>query len=370
MPKRPKIYALLTTIKELVPSSGDKINEINLYKAMSTFADVYYNNQLFKPNEPGFGIKPMPIDVPYNKAVDYDYCYIRNNKKVFQAFCEVRDRVIETGGDRAPKVLWVASPYIEGVFKRADAVVTYTESWKRQLKTLGSHSIGGLYNPQDTYIPDNVLVFPQAIDIDEFSNKKNHEKTLEYRKTFDADFVISHFGRIAAGNYPHSLLHILPKVCAKYPEKKIKFIYSGLPSQIKMEIDSPSCQVVSGIPYEDMSYAISACDLVSSDYRSSTANWGGSRHVLESMGCGTPVLTGDFTVRREQLGENYRLFWKWEQNKGRISDRAEEEMFNHICFLIDNPNKAAVIGQKMIARSKSYSYEQVGIKIKSELDSI
>ena len=364
MTGRPNIYVLLTTIKELVPSSGDKINEINLYKAMSTFADVYYNNQLFKPDVPGFGIKPAPIRVL--NAQKYDYCYIRNNKKVFHELCDFRDKKLAEGA-AAPKILWTATPYLENTFKRADGVVTYTESWAEQLRTLGDHNIGGLYDKENTYIPENILVFPQAIDIKEFSSKKGCAKTNEYRKKFDADFVIAHFGRIAAGNYPHSLLHILPKICQKYPNKRIKFIYSGLQSQVKMKINNSKCEIVSGIPYEDMSYAVSACDIISSDYRSGTANWGGSRHVLEAMGCGVPVLTGDFTVRKEQMGEGYEFFWNWVPNKGRISDLAETQMFDHICSIIEDPEGAQAVAAKMSNRVKRYSYKEVGSIIQNQL---
>lgn len=362
MAKRLKIYAILTTINELVPSSGDKINEINLFKAMSTFADVYYNNQLFKPNKPGFGIKAAPIVV--SDEVKYDFCYIRNNRKVFNHYIH---RKLTDPKMHAPKLLWVASPYKESIFKGADGVVTYTEAWGRQLRTLGKHNITGLYDPKNTYIPKNILVFPQAVDFDEFFPKKGDDKTEIFRKKFGGDFVIAHFGRIATGNYPHSLMHILPKICDKYPNKKIKFIYSGLPSQIKLDIKNPNCEVMTGVPYENMSYALSACDLVSSNYRAGTANWGGSRHVLESIACGVPVLTGDFTVREEQLGKDYKLFWEWIPNKGRISNLAEEQMFNHICSLIENPKLGPSIAAETRKRIEKYSYKNVGIQIEKEL---
>jgi glycosyltransferase involved in cell wall biosynthesis len=357
------IYAILTTIQTLVPSSGDKINEINLYKAISTFANVYYNNQLFRPQAPNFGIKPEVILV--NPKIKYNICYIRNNLKVFNAYNNFK---VKNVGYK-PKILWVATPYKERVFKEADGVVAYTDSWGRQLRTLGKHNIEGLYKP-GTYIPKNILVFPQAIDLNEFKPKHNTHKAKLYRKRFEGDFVIAHFGRIAAGNYPHSLLHILPRVIEKYPDVNIKFVYCGLPSQIKMNLSHPSVKVLPGIPYEDMSYAISACDLITSDYRAGTANWGGSRHVLESMGCGVPVLTGDFTVRKEQLGSDYELFWKWTPNKGRVSEEAEEQMFKHICSLIDSPDRGKKIGANLMKRVEKYSFKNVGKRIQAELNKV
>jgi glycosyltransferase involved in cell wall biosynthesis len=349
-----KIYALLTTIKTLVPSSGDKINEINLYKAMSTFADVYYNNQKFeseKENE-GYCIKDLPISPPNR---DYDVCYIRNNRKIFN--------------DIKQKKLWVGSPYRQEIFSTDAGIVTFTRQWKEQLRDFNKNFIPGLYE-EGICVPKNILYFPQSISLEDFNpNLKNHPKTINYKDVLKADFVIAQFGRMAKGCYPYSLLTILPKLRKRFPEKSIKFIYAGTSSQIKIGI-SNEISFIGGIDYCDMPYVISACDVVSSNYRTDTANWGGCRHVLESMACGKPILTGDFSVRKEQLGSDYELFWNWEPNSGRISEKAEEQMLSHLSNLIENPKYGEEIGNRLIKRSLKYSHENIGKIIKKELNQV
>jgi glycosyltransferase involved in cell wall biosynthesis len=363
MGKKLKIYTKLVNIENLDLSNGDRINEVNLYKSFSTFADVYYNGYLFTPEggECSFSRKHSGLSVN-----DYDLCFLRNSEKEFWDIYRERKK------GRA-KLLWTGSPYNEKIFKRADAIIAYTESWAKQLRNYKDNPMPGLYE-KDIYVPKKILTFPQAICTKTFSSKKNHKKTKAFRRKFGADFVIGHFGRLADSCYPHSLLHILPEIKKRYPNKTIKLVYSGLPAQNK--VGRRNCSIkklnalitnIAPIKHADMPYAISACDLIASNYRVGSANWGGSRHVLEAASCGVPILTGDFSVRQEQLGKNYPLMWPWTENSGRVSNAAEKKMLDHICSLIDNPKLGQSIGRDLERRMKMYSSEAIGAKIEAEI---
>jgi glycosyltransferase involved in cell wall biosynthesis len=371
--KRLKIYTKLVNIKMLDLSNGDRINEINLYEAMSTFADVYYNGHLFSPGSGGGSFSSRHSGLSIN---DYDLCFLRNSKDEFWDIFKQR-------GPAGPRLLWVGSPYDEKIFKSADGIVAYTESWTRQLRNYKENPFPGLYE-KDIYVPKNILTFPQSICTQKFSSKKGHKKTARFRKNFAdgrdrrADFIIGHFGRLADSCYPHSLIHILPELRERYPNKSIKLVYAGLPAQNRIgrrgksliKKVSPIVTSVGSVDYADMPYAISACDLIASNYRVGAANWGGSRHVLEAASCGIPILTGDFSVRKEQLGDDYPLFWPWQENNGRISNAAEKIMLEHICDLIDNPKKKVEIGERLAERMKRYSAEAIGKRLESEIKTL
>ena len=79
-----------------------------MLKCFSTFADVYYNNQLFRPKKKNFGLKEIRIKAPSRK---YDLCYVRGNATIF---------------NKCPKPkIWMAVPYEKGIFARAIYVKPY-----------------------------------------------------------------------------------------------------------------------------------------------------------------------------------------------------------------------------------------------------
>ena len=50
-----RIYCLLSKESKLTPISGDRINEMNLIRALMRSFDVYYNGQLCHENDSTFG---------------------------------------------------------------------------------------------------------------------------------------------------------------------------------------------------------------------------------------------------------------------------------------------------------------------------
>jgi len=314
--KKPKLYWLLTTKKTLYPlKSGDVINETNIMKTMSKYFDVYYNNQLFDPTLKDFGIKDIPIKIP--KKGKYDLHYVRNNKNVFNKL-------------PSPKI-WFASPYIKSCYKGADIVSTLTEPWTYNLTRYKPDEPfwGSLYK-DEIHIPKKIITINQVIS-EHYSPQQGHPKTEEYKKKFGGKFIIGHFGRVSQSCYPYSLIHILPKLKEKYPF--IKVVFSG---NIQKEIKSKDIDVLDYIPYHDMPYAISACDLILFNHRTSSGQYAGSMKGLEAMMCKVPVLTPKFDARVVEFGENYPLFYPFEHNDGRFSEEIEQKMFDLLSEYIEN----------------------------------
>jgi hypothetical protein len=108
---KPKIYCLFTDRPTLSPTSGDKINEINFYRALSTFADIYYNDQIidWTQDEIGGG------DIVRPPSQRYDLYYVRANPRFFLSLPH-------------PKIT-LAYPYCPESFKTADAIAVTTDMY-------------------------------------------------------------------------------------------------------------------------------------------------------------------------------------------------------------------------------------------------
>lgn len=343
-----KIYVTLAGVTDLSQSNGDRINEVSMYSAMSKFADVYYNNQKIDFSLPNFGVDPKrPVTPPDKK---YDFHYIRHNPDILHKI-------------NGPKAC-LATPYNESCYKEADAVVVYTESWKSLMDGKKDPVVPGL-SKSKIFPPKKVILFDQVIP-DNFKPLKGHPKTKQYRKRFGGDFIIGNFGRLSQGTYPHSLLVVIKKLQSEFPGVKIKFFHAGKNKGVKTKFDS-----IGLIKYSDMPFAVSACDIVTCNSRQDTANWAGCKDVLEGMACGIPVLTGDYSVRKEQFGENYELFWPHKlPNNGRISDEAESVMLNILRKAVSDPKSLDRVSKKIIYRSKYYRADNVAKRMESEIISV
>ncbi len=155
-PKK-KIYFLLSSEAYLEPISGDRINEMNIIRAMLNEYDVYYNGVLVKPEDKAFGDVNRVIHTP--SEGEYDLVYIRNNKKVFL--------------DSPSPKLWFASPYDEECFAQADGIVCMTKPWKTALQDYDSsrYEYFQATYPEDMKAPKICILFPQVIDDSHFEKQ-------------------------------------------------------------------------------------------------------------------------------------------------------------------------------------------------------
>lgn len=347
--KKPKIYYLLGNRRKLYPlKSGDVINETNIIRAMSKYFDVYYNNQLFKPNLKDFGIKDIPIVIP--KKGIYDLHYVRNNPNIFQKL-------------PSPKI-WFASPYIRSCYKTANIVSTLTDPWTNNLKNYKPSNYWGTLYKGNIVQPRKIITINQVIG-NQYSPKQGHSKTNYYRKLFGNGFIIGHFGRVSNSCYPHSLIEILPKLKQKYP--LINVVFSG---NIQVPIKSPHIKVYPYIKYDDMPYVISACDLILFNHRTTSGHYAGSVKGLEAMMCKVPVLSPRFDARVLEFGEDYPLFYPYHNNNGRFPIKTEEKMVELISDIIENKDseKYKKIREDIYTHAQSFnmcnSSEKINIILK------
>jgi glycosyltransferase involved in cell wall biosynthesis len=323
---RLKIYYLIVKLPQIQPVSGDRITELSIIRRLSKYHDVYYNNQLIDFSKPNLGQKNKKAHAPDR---NYDIYWIRNNDNLLLKCNGIKVRV--------------AQPYNEQAYENIDILVTQTVSWKKKMLKYNNSEYeesNNIYPKHNIHIPKYILPVVQTVP-DFFKPCRDKKKIARIRKELvgDADFIIGHFGRIMRSCYPFSLIHILPRVIEKYKHLKIKLILCDNSQRIKIDTTKYDfLETKYKIPYNEMPDYISAVDLITSDYRAPTANWSGCMHVLEAMACEVPILCGDFDVRKEQLGEDYPLFWKYVKNTGRLGEEAEEQIFNNICKVIDNRN--------------------------------
>lgn len=344
-----KIYVTLGKAKDLSQTHGDRINEVSLYSTMSKFADVYYNNQKLDFNLENFGIdKNRPIELPSRK---YDFHYVRAHQDIFLNI-------------KGPKA-WLGSPYNRACYKEADAIVVLTDAWAKLLRSRSKIIVPGLTG-ENIIRPKKVITFHQVVP-DFFKPMSKSPESTRFREKINGDFIIGNFGRMSVGTYPHSLLRAINRLRIEFPKKNIKFVHVG---RIKngLKVGFPSLKQIA---YEDMPYAISACDVVTCNSRQAGANWAGCKDVLEGMACGVPVLTGDYAVRKEQLGDSHELFWPHKiPNNGRISEEAENIMLSHLRRLITDKSFSDNISKQQLKKAEFYRSENLYTKMKHDIMSV
>jgi len=347
MSKKLNIFVLISNQKTLSPIKGDVINEIVIYKMMSKFANVYYNNQLFHPNKNGYGIKALPINSPTKK---YDLYYIRNNYNIWRQCPQ-------------PKIT-TALPFIKDQFINSKAIITYTDAWRDEIK-IPSNLIRFKFYKKPIVKPKLALTFPQAFE-DIFKPLQDNPITKKIRSKMKADFVIAYFGRMVDNCYPHSLLNVIPILKRKFPKINIKVVFAG-PNNMKKKL--PNWVSFLGIiPHSNMPYYLSACDVYVCNYHHYECNFYGSRHTIECMATGLPIICANFKARKEILGEEYKLFWDYKEHVGaRFGLKAELQLFNHLSKLITDKDFKKEISHYLIKRSSKYSSENISKQIHEKI---
>ena len=331
-----KIYALLTSLPYMSKNKigGDIKNELDVYKILSQFADVYYNNQLLDFNDTKYyGTNPDAILEKPNEG--YDYYYIRNNPKILKHI--------------KGKILYYTIPYNPECMKKSYAVVFQTKSWLDAVERKDYEYLQGIY-PNDSYFPDKKILFSQYTKPE---NNKNHSRTLKFRKKFDADFIIGHFGRLRKFNYPHKFMSIFDDLVKNNPNIKIKLVVAG---NIDIPIEHPNCEIYDKFLIEDMKYVTSACDIVINEYREKALNFGGSCRIKDCLSSGVPMLLPRADERENEFGKDYELFYS-----------EPVELLNKIQMLISNKNKMKEISEKIFKQAEIISYEKTIINYKKQL---
>ncbi|MEM9360778.1 MAG: hypothetical protein AAGB04_31775 [Pseudomonadota bacterium] len=284
--RRPKIFCQFLARPTLEPQSGDRINEIRFYRALSSFADVYYNDTLIDWSIGAIG-DPTGLNTP---SRDYDLYYVRSNPSLFKSL-------------PSPKIT-MAYPYDREVFERADAIAVTTEAWSQLLKEHArSDAVRkklAKWYPENIVLPERILNIQQTID-PTFIRKAPERSVFEWRARMTGALSFGFFGRVTDETLPNELIDGLDVIRKRLGSKTSPL--AAFAGSIRTSLPMPSISL-GQIPYNEMPNALAACRgtlgqmCAESDYL-------GSGKVLDSIATGTPIVTRRNPVRDEQLGAAY-----------------------------------------------------------------
>jgi len=355
--KKKSIYYLLSNYPTLQPISGNRITELSIIKCLSLNYDVYYNNQLVDFSKPNLGLNKKTIETPKK---NYDYYWVRTNDNI----------LLKCPGFK----IRCGAPYNKFAYRKCDIIVTYTKSWEEKLLdyNINPKPSDGLYPDNKIPIPKNVITVYQSID-KRFYEKIDQNMRNKMRKNLtgqnNVDLLIAHFGRVSKTCYPKHLLQAFNKLCDNYPNKNLKLAYVGKKIHFRIPIKSKNKNVIvntNGINYHQIHKYIQSVDLITSDYNTPTADWGGCMHIIEAMACGVPILCGNYDVRIEQMGEDYPLFW----NKNGTRDEIVDRIYSILVNLLEKQIDLETLSKNLIESSKKYQTEVIAKKIYEDLENI
>lgn len=357
-PKK-KIYFLLSSEAYLEPISGDRINEMNIIRAMLGEYDVYYNGVLVKAEDKAFGDESKKINTP--KEGEFDLVYIRNNKQVFL--------------DSPSPKLWFASPYDEECFAQADGIVCMTKPWKAELQTYDSskYKYFQATYPENMKAPKICILFPQVIDDSHFVEESTKSETVIAPLTTKQKIVnffrgkqlekkvIRHFGPIRPSNFPYQVISALSDN-AVATKVKAECIGAGkkmsLPKQI---VNLPR------IPQEEVAELLHSASAIWYN-QDASGHIAGSLKVLEAMAVGVPILLPRYDARVDELGSEYPFFWDLEEGTT-IKDGNQKDFLNKLDMITSlNQTQREEIKAYLKQRAQRHSKENVAKIINNELD--
>ena len=333
-----KIYVLLANNRTLAATGGDKINEIRFYKALSIHFDVYYNGQLFKPNDEDFGIVDKPIIIPEDI---YDLYYVRANNYIL-ANCP------------RPKVA-MAYPYSHWLYHHVDALIVTTSMWgnfieqynhNEEIKSLLLH----WYKTPVIVEPKKIANIRQTID-PYFEQVFSEDEINAYKVQFGWSNIFGFFGSLAMQLIPWMALEALKKLKNEIPSISIiaagkKYSDTKLPNFVK---------TMNPIDYEKMPIVLRACSCLLANEGAET-EYLGSGKVLDAMACGVPIIAFKSAVRIEQLGDDYAGFYT-----------AEEEVYDLIKMFITDKSFQQLLKTQVLNRRELFNVKSQAEWIKEQL---
>ncbi|EAQ65698.1 hypothetical protein MED121_09038 [Marinomonas sp. MED121] len=354
-----KIYFLLSSEAYLEPISGDRINEMNIVRALISEYDVYYNGVLASMNDVAFGDKEKKINTP--KKGEYDLVYVRNNRNVFL-------------NSPSPK-LWFASPYDKECFEQADGIVCMTKPWKKALSEYSSEKYKYFCEtyPIDMKAPKHCVLFPQVIDNSSFNVEK--VKSNEIKQGFKNKLkqnvkrifgisnktIIRHFGPIRQSNYPYQIIECLNN---KNIASKLTAETVGAGKKLKIP---KSIKNTPRLPQAKVAGLLNSADAIWYN-QDASGHIAGSLKVLEAMAAGVPILLPRYDAREEELGKDYPLFWDLKPGST-ITDPEQPDFTKKLRLVMTLTEKEREkISINMKKRALAHSYENVANEIKVELE--
>jgi glycosyltransferase involved in cell wall biosynthesis len=371
--KRMNIYYLLSKVLShgLEPTSGCVINELNMLKALSSFANVYYNDKLFLPDDPPIRSRAQPERVRDPKKNFYDIYIVRGNDRIFNRI-------------KSNRKIRFALPASASFYDKTATVYTLTNAWKEALES-GSSKSKLICDGSRKDIPHKVLNFSQIVGED-FYPRQGNKIARRLRREFGASIVIGHFGRIVDICYPHLLLGSLADLSSRLDQDvavvffmtkfhiaqaKRNGLWSVLQKDMRKQRSSKVKIIVKTVPYEEAPFAVSACDITTYNYADLRCHYTGSMKNIESMACGVPVLAPDYEARVEEFGSDYPLFYNhlnilnYETQSKEMRELSREEFVEKIVWYMGlSRYKKKKIRDSLVDRAQVYSLEAGSARLK------
>ena len=279
-----KIYYQYSTLKTLSPTSGDQVNEIGTLMALSKFAKVYFAGQLFHPDRPSYGLKNYVGDIQIKPGCDW--YIIRANERVFRK-CK-------------GKRVWMSSPFVKDCFVEADQIGTFTGVWAEGLRR-GENM--GVLNPDQEKWPTAVPLYQTVLP--QYKDMRGSVRAQQIRDKLGGTVIVGIFGRITKPSYPELILQSMPLLRERIPGFRVVL---AITTNKVCEIPPTDDVIVTRFPYDDMPYALSACNVIAPANHEWGWQFSGAMRVIEPMTCNTPVLCQKSPARIEMLGESYPYY--------------------------------------------------------------
>ena len=171
--------------------------------------------------------------------------------------------------------------YYRALLKKADHVITYCPSLRRR--------VIDLFNLN----PGNVTHIPNGIEPAYFSGTDNVREELGI---YDSPTTI-YVGRLSEIKGIFEFLEAIPLIISKIPDAKILFV--GCNSELHHYLAEygieDSCISVPHVPYGEVARYYRSADV----HVALSKVYGYQKTVLESLACGTPVISSDYPDGRE-----------------------------------------------------------------------
>lgn len=285
---RPRIFVQFLDKPSIDPTRGDMINELRFYKALMTFADVYYNDHLLLAD----GTLETVPDRLHPPSRDYDLYYVRANAELFKSLPH-------------PKVT-LALPYDAEMFAIADALIVTTQVWEDLLTTQSGVSKNNPFMskwyPRTWSVSTKVINIRQSID-ELFLRDIPAQDRFEGRAMTTGAQVFGFFGRVTEETIPQTLMTSIQR--AQDRAEGSRPVLCGFAGHIQNGAPIPVGSLDLGkVPYTKMPVLLSAC-LGTLGQECADSSYLGSGKILDSMAVGTPVVSQRNLVREEQLGAEY-----------------------------------------------------------------
>lgn len=306
---RRRIYYLFADRPSLQPAGGDSINEFQFAQALAHGFDVHYNGVPVRTEANKLGRNDGQIYLP--KPDEYDLVITRACLETFA----------KLPGPHAA----MAIPYDEQVFAEASAVLTTTGPWANLISRYNAEpEVRALFG---NWYPNRIISPKRLVNIGQQPTRHmgplpaDHPRVRRWRLQMgNYPFVIGYFGRV---DEAETLDIMLESVTTQRVENSI-FAIASPRFPLKRNWNAGVIHL-GRIPHQEMIYLNNACDVLVGG-EDPANEFLASRKILDAIATRTPILSLPWAARREQLGEDYPLYYRDAKEFSALIDRLKNDV--------------------------------------------